>query len=293
MDLSTYSIVFLLIGYFFLTFLSTDIFKYFDRLKEVFTDTSNYLFNISYNILGRNKQHIDYIKNENQKSFNARRDFYIFLILSIFLFSANVFVLSTFFGEVSGLDESIFGPFSDLGFLQYSHMVAAVIILFEVGLGILYFYFEYGQEQDPDEANFTGRLYAISLIVGICVLVEGFIWYQLSSILNEQGILRLPEGTSFIVTEMLKGFLGFFGAAFTMGEYYYGYSISKAQNEIDESIIIKIISITFFTFVSLWTFLGSGILYALHIIVWFLRLLLEFFILPSKFLLKSARLFNE
>ena len=293
MDLSTYSIVFLLIGYFFLTFLSTDIFKYFDRLKEVFTDTSNYLFNISYNILGRNKKHIDYIKNENQKSFNARRDFYIFLILSIFLFSANVFVLSTFFGEVSGLDESIFGPFSDLGFLQYSHMVAAVIILFEVGLGILYFYFEYGQEQDPDEANFTGRLYAISLIVGICVLVEGFIWYQLSSILNEQGILRLPEGTSFIVTEMLKGFLGFFGAAFTMGEYYYGYSISKAQNEIDESIIIKIISITFFTFVSLWTFLGSGILYALHIIVWFLRLLLEFFILPSKFLLKSARLFNE
>ena len=293
MDLSTYSIVFLLIGYFFLTYLSIDIFKYFDRLKEVFTDTSNYLFNISYNILGRNKKHIDYIKNENQKSFNARRDFYIFLILSIFLFSANVFVLSTFFGEVSGLDESIFGPFSDLGFLQYSHMVAAVIILFEVGLGILYFYFEYGQEQDPDEANFTGRLYAISLIVGICVLVEGFIWYQLSSILNEQGILRMPEGTSFIVTEILKGFLGFFGAAFTMGEYYYGYSISKAQNEIDESIIIKIISIIFFTFVSLWTFLGSGILYALHIIVWFLRLLLEFFILPSKFLLKSARLFNE
>jgi hypothetical protein len=293
MDLSTYSIVFLLIGYFFLTYLSIDIFKYFDRLKEVFTSTSNYLFNTSFDILGRNKKHIDYIKNENQKSFNARRDFYIFLVLSIFLFSANVFVLSTFFGEVSGLDESIFGPFSDLGFLQYSHMVAAVIILFEVGLGILYFYFEYGQEQDPDEANYTGRLYAISIIVGICVLVEGFIWYQLSSILNEQGILRMPEGTSFVVTEVLKGFLGFFGAAFTLGEYYYGYSISKAQNEIDESVIIKIISIIFFTFVSLWTFLASGVLYIFHVIVWFLRLLLEFIILPSKFLLKSARLFNE
>ena len=213
--------------------------------------------------------------------------------MSIFIFSANVFVLSTFFGEVSGLDESIFGPFSDLGFLQYSHMVAAVIILFEVGLGILYFYFEYGQEQDPDEANYTGRLYAISIIVGICVLVEGFIWYQLSSILNEQGILRMPEGTSFVVTEVLKGFLGFFGAAFTLGEYYYGYSISKAQNEIDESVIIKIISIIFFTFVSLWTFLASGVLYIFHVIVWFLRLLLEFIILPSKFLLKSARLFNE
>lgn len=293
MDLSTYSIVFLLIGYFFLTYLSIDIFKYFDRLKEVFTSTSNYLFNTSFDILGRNKKYIDYIKNENQKSFNARRDFYIFLVLSIFLFSANVFVLSTFFGEVSGLDESIFGPFSDLGFLQYSHMVAAVIILFEVGLGILYFYFEYGQEQDPDEANYTGRLYAISIIVGICVLVEGFIWYQLSSILNEQGILRMPEGTSFVVTEVLKGFLGFFGAAFTLGEYYYGYSISKAQNEIDESVIIKIISIIFFTFVSLWTFLASGVLYIFHVIVWFLRLLLEFIILPSKFLLKSARLFNE
>lgn len=293
MELSTYSIVFLLIGYFFLTYLSIDIFKYFDRLKEVFTSTSSYLFNTSFDILGRNKKHIDYIKNENQKSFNARRDFYIFLVLSIFLFSANVFVLSTFFGEVSGLDESIFGPFSDLGFLQYSHMVAAVIILFEVGLGILYFYFEYGQEQDPDEANYTGRLYAISIIVGICVLVEGFIWYQLSSILNEQGILRMPEGTSFVVTEVLKGFLGFFGAAFTLGEYYYGYSISKAQNEIDESVIIKIISIIFFTFVSLWTFLASGALYIFHVIVWFLRLLLEFIILPSKFLLKSARLFNE
>ena len=69
MEFSTYSIVFLLIGYLFLTYLSIDIFKYFDRLKEVFTDTSNYLFNISYNILGRNKKHIDYIKNENQKSF--------------------------------------------------------------------------------------------------------------------------------------------------------------------------------------------------------------------------------
>lgn len=293
MDLSTYSIVFLLIGYFFLTYLSIDIFKYFDRLKEVFTSTSNYLFNTSFDILGRNKKHIDYIKNENLKSFNARRDFYIFLVLSIFLFSANVFVLSTFFGEVSGLDESIFGPFSDLGFLQYSHMVAAVIILFEVGLGILYFYFEFGQEQDPDEANYTGRLYTISIIVGICVLVEGFIWYQLSSILNEQGVLRLPEGTSFIVTEILKGFLGFFGAAFTLGEYYYGYSISKAQNEIDESIIVKIISILFFTFVSIWTFLGSGILFCFHILVWALRLILEFIILPSKFILKSMRLFNE
>jgi len=172
-------------------------------------------------------------------------------------------------------------------------MVAAVIILFEVGLGILYFYFEYGQEQDPDEANYTGRLYAISIIVGICVLVEGFIWYQLSNILNEQGVLRMPEGTSFIVTEILKGFLGFFGAAFTLGEYYYGYSISKAQNEIDESIIVKIISIIFFTFVSLWTFVGSGILYCFHILVWALRLFLEFIILPSKFILKSMRLFNE
>jgi hypothetical protein len=92
---------------------------------------------------------------------------------------------------------------------------------------------------------------------------------------------------------VLKGFLGFFGAAFTLGEYYYGYSISKAQNEIDESVIIKIISIIFFTFVSLWTFLASGVLYIFHVIVWFLRLLLEFIILPSKFLLKSARLFNE
>ena len=293
MAFSTYSIIFLIARYFFLTFLSVDLFKYFDRLKEVFTNTSRYLFSTSYEILGKNKKHIDYIKNENQKSFNARRDFYIFLILSIFLFSANVFVLSTFFGEVSGLDESIFGPFSDFGFLQYSHMVAAVIILFEVGLGILYFYFEFGQEQDPDEANYTGRLYTISIIVGICVLVEGFIWYQLSSILNEQGVLRMPEGTSFVVTELLKGFLGFFGAAFTLGEYYYGYSISKAQNEIDESIIVKIISIIFFTFVSIWTFLGSGILYCFHIIVWAIRLTLEFIILPSKFILKSMRLFNE
>ena len=293
MAFSTYSILFFVVCYFFLTFLSVDLFKYFDRLKEVFTNTSRYLFSISYEILGKNKKHINYIKNENLKSFNARRDFYIFLILSIFLFSANVFVLSTFFGEVSGLDESIFGPFSDLGFLQYSHMVAAVIILFEVGLGILYFYFEFGQEQDPDEANYTGRLYAISIIVAICVLVEGFIWYQLSSILNEQGVLRMPEGTSFIVTEILKGFLGFFGAAFTLGEYYYGYSISKAQNEIDESIIVKIISIIFFTFVSIWTFLGSGILYCFHIIVWAVRLSLEFIILPSKFILKSMRLFNE
>lgn len=293
MAFSTYSIIFFIVCYFFLTFLSVDLFKYFDRLKEVFTYTSRYLFNTSYEILGKNKKHIDYIKNENQKSFNARRDFYIFLILSIFLFSANVFVLSTFFGEVSGLDESIFGPFSDFGFLQYSHMVAAVIILFEVGLGILYFYFEFGQEQDPDEANYTGRLYAISIIVGICVLVEGFIWYQLSSILNEQGVLRMPEGTSFLVNEILKGFLGFFGAAFTLGEYYYGYSISKAQNEIDESIIVKILSIIFFTFVSIWTFLGSGILYCFHIIVWAIRLTLEFIILPSKFILKSMRLFNE
>ncbi len=293
MDLSIYSIIFLIIGYFFLTFLSVDIFKYLNRLKDVFTGNSNFLFNISFKILNNNKKHIDYIKNENEKSFNARRDFYIFLIISILLFSANVFVLSQFFGEVSGLDQSIFGPFSDLAFLQYSHMVAAVIILFEVGLGVLYFYFEYGQEQDPDEANYTGRLYAISLIVAICVMVEGFIWYQLSTILAEQGLLRMPEGTSLLVVEILKGFLGFFGAAFTLGEYYYGYSISKAQNEIDESIIVKIISIIFFTFISLWTFAGSGILYILHIFVWIFRLLLELIILPSKFILKSMRLLNE
>ena len=103
----------------------------------------------------------------------------------------------------------------------------------------------------------------------------------------------MPTGTSLIVVEILKGFLGFFGAAFTLGEYYYGYSISKAQSEIESSVIIKMISVIFFTFVSLWTFFGSGALYILHIIVWIVRLILEFIIIPSKFILKKLRLMSE
>ena len=293
MENYSYLTLYILLAYIFLTFLSNDFYRYFDRLKDFFTVQSNYLFNLAYKILDQNKKHLDYIKNENNKSFNARRDFYTFLILSIALFSANVFVLAQFFGAVYGLDESIFGGMSDFAFLQYSHMVAGVIILFEVGLGLLYFYFEYNQALDPDETNYTGRLFAISGIVGICVLVEGYIWYNLSTILYEQGILNMPSGVSPIVIEVLKGFLGFFGAAFTYGEYLYGYSISKAQSEIESSVIVKMTSVIFFTFISLWVFLGSGLLYTFHTIVWGVRLILEFIIIPSKFILQKFRLIGE
>tara|TARA_B100000575_G_scaffold293610_1_gene305613 strand:+ start:1617 stop:2489 length:873 start_codon:yes stop_codon:yes gene_type:complete len=279
--------------YIFLTFLSKDLYAYFDRLKDIFTSNSKFLYDLSFKILSANDQNLHYIKNEDSHSFNARRDFYTFLIISLMLFSANIFVLSQFFGSISGLGQPIFGGMSDFSFLQYSHMVAAVIIIFELGLGLLYFYFEQSQQNDPDEASYANSLLSISGIVIIMCLVEGFIWYQLSAILFEKGDMYLPIGTNPTIVEIVKGFLGFFGAAFTLGEYYYGYSISKSQNEIKSSIIVRIISIIFFSFVSLWTFLGSGILYAFHIIVWFIRLSLEFLLIPSNFVLRKIGFLND
>ena len=43
-------------------------------------------------------------------------DFYTFLIISLMLFSANIFVLSQFFGSISGLGQPIFGGMSDFHF---------------------------------------------------------------------------------------------------------------------------------------------------------------------------------
>lgn len=287
-DTITISII---VGYIFFTFLSKDLFVYFDRINTIFTIQSKNLFNLSFKILKENNENIDYIRNEDIKSSSARRDFFTFMLISLLLFSANVFVLSQFFNTVEGLNDPIFGAFSDFAFLQYSHLVAAVIILFEVGLGLLYFYFENGQKLDPDEAKYAGRLYAISFIVGICIFVEAYIWYNLSAVMGEN--LFFPQGINSLTEEILKGFLGFFGAAFTLGEYYYGYSISKSQSEINEKLSTKVISIFFFTFVSIWTFIGSGILYLFYVLIWGLRLLIEFIILPSKFIFKKLRLISE
>ena len=210
------------------------------------------------------------------------------------LLSTNIFILSEFFGSnLSDLDNPIFGGMSDYSFIKYSHMVAAVVIIFEIGLGLLFYYYENHQKEDPDEASYASTLTLITfMLIAVC-FVEGYIWYQLSSIMAIEGTLIIPEGLPNTAIQFLKGFLGFFGVAFTYGEYLYGYAISKSQNEIKSSLISKCISILFFGFISLWTFLGSGILYFLHILVWILRLSIEFLIIPSIFIFKKIRLIND
>ena len=48
--------------YFFLTFLSKDLYAYFDRLKDIFTSNSKFLYNLSFKILSANEKNLHYIK---------------------------------------------------------------------------------------------------------------------------------------------------------------------------------------------------------------------------------------
>ena len=96
-----------LAGYFFITFLSNDLYKYLGKLRELFENTASSLFNLFLNILSRNKNNIQQIRTENTDSYKARMFFWQFTIIVLFLFVANIFVLTNYLAGVEGLNAKI------------------------------------------------------------------------------------------------------------------------------------------------------------------------------------------
>ena len=287
-----------LAGYFFITFLSNDLYKYLGKLRELFENTASSLFNLFLNILSRNKNNIQQIRTENTDSYKARMFFWQFTIIVLFLFVANIFVLTNYLAGVEGLNAKIFsgGVGSGLeqyGWILYAHAIAAVIIMLEFGWGIFRYYWIDQRKKKSEEESYAMTLWIVEIIAWIFVFVEGIIWFQLSDsiVVKTDFVFPVTEGTP--LANLMRGFFAFFGMAFTYAEYMYGYTIAKSQDAIESSHFVKFIQILFFTLVSLPIFLASALIYALYVVVYSLILIIEFVLIPSRYILQKTGLMSE
>ncbi len=291
-------ILVILAGYFFVTFLSNDLYRYLNKIKEVFQNTASSLFNLFLNILSRNKGNINHIRTENIDSYKARMFFWQFTIIVLLLFVANIFVLNNYLSSVEGLDVSILpgglgSGLEQYQWIKYSHAVAAVIIVLEYGWGIFRYYWIDQRKKNSEEESYAMTLWIVEIIAWIFVFVEGIIWFQLSDSIVAKTDFVLPVTEGSPLANVMRGFFAFFGMAFTYAEYMYGYTIAKSQDAIESSHIIKFIQILFFTLLSLPVFIASALIYLFYVVAYSITLAMEFILIPSAYILKKIGLMNE
>ena len=110
--------------------------------------------------------------------------------------------------------------------LSNTCIVAAVVIIFEIGLVIVLLLWK-SSERRSCEASYASTCFN-NIYADRSLFCWRVYWHQLSSIMAIEGTLIIPEGLPNTAIQFLKGFLGFF-ELHLHGEYLYGYAISKSK----------------------------------------------------------------
>jgi len=156
-----------------------------------------------------------------------------YILLTTFMVSINVLLLGLFFNEIlPGLDDAVFGR-GTLRWLRYSHLVALMFGLIEVGTGVLQYNTAVESKKDPMNSELSTKRISIWIVLTILALVEfiAFGYVSVNSIDMAQQFNITSDNAFYF---FIQYFLAFFGIGVTIFEYLLGYWISKSFDDLRE-----------------------------------------------------------
>ena len=210
------------------------------RLKD-------YLENLSNNCKDSQKylydKFLDNQKNQAQNSWNAykeqvskigqERSYHTnLMVISFILIIVNSFILSAFLDSIGNLNRPIIiEPLR----INYSHLIAAAIVIVEIATGILYYIGHSNQLANEDNPIYAMlKFFAIIAFIAL-MAVETIMWARLSVLFDMPNLLGLSQNNVF--RDAIDYFLGALGIGFTLSEFAMGYFLTKYSQYGQNSFI--------------------------------------------------------
>jgi hypothetical protein len=277
-----------LISFYFLAFIAYMLFcrfaptliTFFQNLKNDSFNESEKLrerYNSQYSILVKNPS--DSYKERNSKLNPGRSYYKTWLFVSIALILFNSFILAAFLNNIGGLASPIL---IDPIRINYSHLIAGVIVMVELLTGVGYF-IAYNNQQTSEDPIWA-FLKFFSILAFIClIIVETIMWANLSVNFEMSDQLRLESNNVF--RNFVDYFLSALGIGITLFEFTVGYFSSQYREYSGDSSLLY--SGRFFILglgLILLLFTPSVLLLIAGAIIVLLVTLINFVILPGNYL---------
>ncbi len=157
------------------------------------------------------------------EGFGDKRSYYSYMLsFSILLVIVNSFILSAFLDSIGNLQSPILiEPIR----INYSHLIAAAIVIIEIATGMLYYIGHTNQLNDEDNSIYAMLKY-FSIIAFISLMaVETIMWARLSVKFDMPEALELVSNNVF--RDYVDYFLGALGIGFTLAEFGMGYFMTE------------------------------------------------------------------
>ena len=210
-----------------------------DYLKDLKTNaidggnTLRGLFDNQYRILVDEP-----LKNYQEKNnpLNPQRSNYrTWTLVSVLLVLFNSFILAEFLAEVGNLSQVImYVPIR----LEYSHLIAAVIVLVELFSGFGYYVSHTNQRKYPENSIWALMKYAC-VITFLCLMtVETIMWMNLSVLFDMSQKLML--GSNNIFRNFVDYFLSALGIGITVFEFMVGFQSGQFREFKGDSIVLNL-----------------------------------------------------
>jgi len=205
-------------------------------LKELKQDS----FNESENLRSRyDSQYSTLVKipSDSYKQRNAKlnpgRSYYkTWLFVSIALILFNSFILAAFLNNIGGLASPIL---IDPIRINYSHLIAGVIVMVELLTGVGY-YIAYNNQQNSEDPIWA-FLKFFSIMAFIClIIVETIMWANLSVNFEMSEELQLESNNVF--RNFVDYFLCALGIGITLFEFTVGYFSSQYREFSGDSSVL-------------------------------------------------------
>jgi len=187
-------------------------------------------YNTQYSILVKSPS--DIYKERNSKLNPGRSYYKTWLFVSIILILFNSFILAAFLNNIGGLASPIL---IDPIRINYSHLIAAVIVMVELLTGVGY-YIAYNNQQESDDPIWA-FLKFFSIFAFICLMtVEIIMWANLSVNFEMSNQLQLESNNVF--RNFIDYFLSALGLGITLFEFTVGYFSSQYRQFSGDSTLL-------------------------------------------------------
>ena len=221
------------IGYILFCRFAPTLITFFQNIKNDSFNESEKLrerYNSQYSLLVKNPS--DSYKERNSKLNPGRSYYKTWLFVSIALILFNSFILAAFLNNIGGLASPIL---IDPIRINYSHLIAAVIVMVELLTGVGYF-IAYNNQQASEDPIWA-FLKFFSILAFICLLiVETIMWANLSVNFEMSDQLRLESNNVF--RNFVDYFLSALGIGITLFEFTVGYFSSQYREYSGDSSLL-------------------------------------------------------
>lgn len=215
---------------------------------------------------------------------NPQRTYYkIWTSVSLLLVCFNSFILAEFLNNIGNLSKAIL---LDPVRLNYSHLLAAVIVIVEIFTGAGYYIFHKNQKENQDD-TIWGMMKWLTLMTFLCLLfVETVMWMKLSINFDMSEELLLSSGNVFIT--LIDYFLAALGIGFTFFEFFAGYLTSYYKGFAGESHFLHLgRNIIYTSGLIIILFIPSVLLVILQGLIAIISELIKLITMPGNFIYEN------